>query len=489
MKVFDLLDRQKYNNKVAIKCEEEVVTYCQWYKASFELSEKIKIAVGGESKNIGVFLPNSVDYCISYFSILFAEKVVVPISNNSTYEEILQTVEFCEIDLLITNSENLHRLKGALEKYKYKVLIYNYTSSEFISVLGDGEYVPKSKINVDGVALLLHTSGSTGTPKRVMLTDNNLISNVKANIESLNLSSEDKVLISLPIFFGYSNTSQFLTHVYLGATIVIFKGLMLPRILFSIIKNEAITNYTIVPSVINMILEDKNSQMEKLPSLRYICFGGGKISLSKLEQFIQLFPKIGVVHTYGQTEASPRITALLPEYKISKIGSVGKPIPNVEVEILIENQGLSNNKQVGEIIVKSPGVMKGYYKDTPATERTIIDGWLHTGDLGYFDEDGFLFVNGRKKNIIISGGVNISAEEIESVLLDHDNVKEVYVYSIPDEFLVEVPCADIVVCDENCDNQFSEFCSKRLNTLKIPRKFNIVKTLPKTYNGKIRRDK
>ncbi len=239
--------------------------------------------------------------------------------------------------------------------------------------------------------------------------------------------------------------------------------------------------------MINAILEDRKSLPIDLPNLRYICFGGGPISISKLNNFIQLFPKIGIVQTYGQTEASPRITALLPKYKVSKLGSVGKPIPNVEIKISSEEYEKCNSKQIGEILVKSSGVMRGYYKDQAATNATIVDGWLHTGDLGYFDEEGFLFITGRKKNIIISGGVNISAEEIESILLEHHNVKEVYVYSKSDDYLIEVPCADIVVYDEAIDNNFQQFCSERLSSLKVPREFNIVKELPKTYNGKIRR--
>lgn len=487
MEVRDLLTRLRNNNKIALKCNDECVTYSQWFTLSQKLSERFKKRLNQNSKNIGILLPNSIDYCVTYFAILFSNRVVVPISYNSTSEELLKVVEFCEIDLLITNSGKLEFVQEVLGDYCYNVEIYNCSTTEFSAPFNKGYIIPKSTIDMGDTVILLHTSGSTSIPKRVMLTNRNLISNVESNIQSLNLTSEDKVLISLPILFGYSNTSQFLTHVYLGATIVIFNELMLPRLLFSVIKKEGITNYTIVPSVINAILEDKNSKMQYFPKLRYICFGGGPISLSKLLSFIQLFPKIGIVQTYGQTEASPRITCLLPEYKISKIGSVGKPIPNVEVRIISNSNETSGSNHVGEILVRSPGVMRGYYKDELATNATVFEGWLHTGDLGYFDEEGFLYITGRKKNVIISGGVNISAEEIESILLEHDNVREAYVYSKSDEYLVEVPCADIVVYDETIDNNFQRFCSRRLGLLKVPKEFNLVKEIPKTYNGKIRR--
>ncbi|RGK71130.1 long-chain fatty acid--CoA ligase [Streptococcus anginosus] len=487
MKVKNFLIRQRDNNKVAVKCNDEVMTYSQWYKLSKELAEKFNSKLDKSSKNIGIILPNSIDYCVAYFAILFSERVIVPISYDATSEELRNIIEFCEIDLLISNSDKLDFIQKVLSNYNYSVEIYDCFTAKFIIPFKNRGLISKSKIDIGDTVILLHTSGSTSAPKRVMLTNKNLVSNVESNIQSLKLSSEDKVLISLPILFGYSNTSQFLTHTYLGATIVIFNGLMLPRFLFSIIKKEGITNYTVVPSVINAILEDRKSLPIDLPNLRYICFGGGPISISKLNNFIQLFPKIGIVQTYGQTEASPRITALLPKYKVSKLGSVGKPIPNVEIKISSEEYEKCNSKQIGEILVKSSGVMRGYYKDQAATNATIVDGWLHTGDLGYFDEEGFLFITGRKKNIIISGGVNISAEEIESILLEHHNVKEVYVYSKSDDYLIEVPCADIVVYDEAIDNNFQQFCSERLSSLKVPREFNIVKELPKTYNGKIRR--
>ncbi|WP_247907144.1 AMP-binding protein [Streptococcus anginosus] len=234
MKVKNFLIRQRDNNKVAVKCNDEVMTYSQWYKLSKELAEKFNSKLDKSSKNIGIILPNSIDYCVAYFAILFSERVIVPISYDATSEELRNIIEFCEIDLLISNSDKLDFIQKVLSNYNYSVEIYDCFTAKFIIPFKNRGLISKSKIDIGDTVILLHTSGSTSAPKRVMLTNKNLVSNVESNIQSLKLSSEDKVLISLPILFGYSNTSQFLTHTYLGATIVIFNGLMLPRFLFSI---------------------------------------------------------------------------------------------------------------------------------------------------------------------------------------------------------------------------------------------------------------
>ena len=305
----------------------------------------------------------------------------------------------------------------------------------------------------------------------------------------LAFTNNDKTLISIPMYFGYCNTAQFLTQVYLGSSIYIYDGLFMPNVFFKIVQEEKITNFTAVPSILLMILNYRYHDKYDISSLKYIFFGGSSIPKQKLSLIMDKFSTIGFVQTYGQTEASPRITALLPCDAYRKLGSVGKPIKNVNVSIRDDAGNEVAQGQVGEVAVKGPNVMKGYYKREDITEQTIIDGWLYTGDLGFLDNEGYLYLTGRKKNMIISGGINIYPEEIEEILLLHQNVLEVCVLSESHPLLGEVPIAKIVLRDKQYVPDFKKYCEDKLAAYKIPTKFYFVDELEKTYNGKIKRRK
>lgn len=487
----ELLYRQKNNDKIALKHAHKYVTYREWYKLSSRLSQRINSSIT-VSENICIFLPNSIDYAIAYFAILLLDKVVVPIGTTAKGLEIKSTLEYCQIDLIISRLQYKDLLLEYLIDYMHCVSILFVEDDNFTIVSKDiniiNKFCPIKNSNEHDVAIMLHTSGTTSNPKRVMLTHNNLISNIESNIESLKLNENDKVLISMPMYFGYCNTAQFLTHLYLGASMVILDGMFLPKLFFQTIQNEGITNFTAVPSMLLMLLDYRYSKDYNISTLKYICFGGGKMPINKLEKLILKFPTIGFVQTYGQTEASPRITALLPEKSLDKIGSVGLPVPNVLVKIINEDSKIVKANEIGEIIIQGKNVMKGYYKQEVITMSTIIDGWLHTGDLGYADDEGYIYLTGRKKNIIISGGINIYPEEIEEILMQHPGIEDACVIKEEHELLGEVPIARIVLkYDFNDINSIKQYCHSKLADYKIPSRFEIVTELTKTYNGKIKR--
>lgn len=490
MFISELLERQKNNKKSAIKCGNNEITFKEWYKYSKQLSKIINDISSCE--NVALFFPNSINYAISYFSLLFSKRIIVPIGIQSKGPEIISTLEYCEIDLIISSLQYRDSIIEILSSYEHTVMVIFIENKSIEYINRNKDYISKSNSikNIgteDDVAIMLHTSGTTNNPKRVMLTHKNLISNVESNIKSLELNHDDKVLIAMPMHFGYCNTAQFLTHVYLGATIIILDSIFLPKQFFQKIQQEIITNFTGVPSMLLMLLDYKYSANYDFSSLRYICFGGGKMPVEKLKLLILKYPSIGFVQTYGQTECSPRVTALLPKDALRKIGSVGNAIPNVQVQIFNDNNASILHNDIGEIVVHGQNIMKGYYKQPKITNEILHNGWLHTGDLGYFDSEGFLYLTGRIKNIIISGGINIYPEEIEQILLQHESIEDVCVVGEAHDFMGEMPVAKVVLKNKVTQAELKSYCSDRLTDYKVPIRFDFEEDLPKTYNGKIKR--
>lgn len=485
----DILLDKRSNDNVAVIYNDNEYTYNQIYRSVLSHADNIFESSG---KNVGLFVQNSIEYVIGYFAISFADKVIIPIETNCKEKQILSTVDYCELNLIVTNSDNFVYLNEILESgVEFDVEIYNLSD-------GSKRYISKKRkrtqdfedtvCSENDVAIMLHTSGTTSNPKKVMLTHKNLLANIQSNVASLELNSNDRCLIVLPMCFGYCNTSQFLTHFYLGGSIVIYDGIFVPARFFHYIEKYRCTNTTCIPTMLYLITKSKKSSYS-LQSLRYLCFGGGTISTDVLEKINKLLPQVGIVQTYGQTEASPRITCLLPQDSERKIGSVGKPIPGVCVRIIDErgNELPANSK--GEIIIKGDNVMKGYYKRPEETAKAIKNGWLHTGDIGVFDDEGYLYVVGRIKNVIITGGLNVYPEEIEEILRSHSDVEDALVLPRQHEALGEVPIAHVVIKKgrQVSSSQLLSFCKGRLEIQKIPSEIVMVENIEKTYNGKVRR--
>lgn len=485
MKIKDILLRQKDSDKEAIVFDNRRLTYKELYQNVNTHMNRIKDIK--HNRNVGIFFHNSIDYAIAYFTVNFCDNVIIPLEDTITKEKLGGIIKYCEISLIITNSENIEVLKDNLEGYSYKVDIYNIDDG-VIYQTGNGKHLSEGDDDEDDVCIMLHTSGTTSDPKKVMLTNKGILANVESNIQSLGITSDDTCLIVLPMFFGYCNSSQFLSHLYIGSKIVIYKGNFMPRRFLKLIEDEKCTNTTCVPSMLFLTIRSCKKDVYDLSSLRYLCFGGGTMPVDMLKKIIDFFDNTGIVQTYGQTEASPRVTCLLPEDAIKKIGSVGKAIPNVEIQIFDENDEPVKNGKIGQIVVKGPNVMKGYYKKEEITRETLKNGWLHTGDLGRFDSDGYLYIVGRIKNIIISGGLNIYPEEIEEVMINYPDIKEVVVVPEKHDILGEVPVAKIVLnCEETDLKQLNAFCVKRLSPNKVPSKYIICESLEKTYTGKVKR--
>ena len=493
MQIHELLFQHQESEKTVIIQAGRSLSYAELCIRVENSAAGLRNCIDESVASVAIFIPNSIAYAIGYFSIAKNNKTIVPISISSTPTEVFATLNYCGAECVVTDLENVDKLIAMLEADAARSF-YRIFNVETLEIVDVGEYTKAvdslSQNELDGVAVLLHTSGTTSNPKRVMLTHDNLIANIISNIESLKLTAEERSLIVLPMHFGYCNTAQFLTHIYLGATLLIYEGTFFAKKFLSIIEKEKITNTTVVPTMLLVMLQYRGKTNYDLSSLKTLCFGGGFMPVDKLRELIEGYPSVGFVQTYGQTECSPRVTALLPEDSMRKVGSVGKPISGVAVKIVDEDGVEIENGDVGELLVYGSNVMKGYFRRREETDRSLLNGWHRTGDLGRIDKEGYIYLVGRKKNVIISGGINIYPEEIEELLRSHDCVAEAFVFGAVHELLDEEVVAHVVLNEWGKTNQESlkEYCFRNLSNYKIPAKIYIVDKLEKTYNGKVRRN-
>lgn len=443
-----------------------------------------------QPRTIAVLVPRSYAYLVVYFAGLSLEAMLVPLDARLTAAEIHWTLDFCKADVLLYTDE-MAGLVAQLDDGSTSVPMVEFDPQDYAArSVEAGSALDASWPNdPDDVALLLHTSGSLANPKRVMLTHRNVISNASAHALHMGLTSEDRVLILLPMHFGYCNTAQILAHLLLGGTLVILNGSSAPHRCLRLTQEHQVTTFTIVPTMLLQLQAFAHRKRYDTSSLRLVCFGGAPFPVGRIRQLVEEYPHVAFCQTYGQTEAGPRVTGVKPSDSCLWPDSVGTPIPDVSVRLLKEDGKSAKLGEVGEIVVQSPGMMKGYFGVLEKTDVVIRDGWLHTGDLGRQGTRGELYIVGRQKSFIIRGGINIYPEEIESVLLQHPAVEAVLVRGVDHPILGEIPRACVVLAKGACvsASELGDFASRYLASYKLP-KVELVEELPRTYNGKVLRN-
>ncbi|MHB1484859.1 MAG: class I adenylate-forming enzyme family protein [Saccharofermentanales bacterium] len=482
MKIKNILIKHKYNNNIAVIEDDTGVTYRQLYNLSLENSDAIK-KITKKKVNIALLLPNSISYIVWYYSIILSDCIIVPIFYQSSSYEIANIINICDINIIISKLSDCEKIS----KCEIKNNLYFIDADTKLEIVIKSDKNDPTPILNEDLVMLLGTSGSFNNPKRVMLSNKNLLSNAYSIIDSLKYTEKEIFLVLLPLCFASANTSQLIVSLVLGAKIVIYKDSIYPRNIYGAISKNLISSITIVPSLLKILVSLNLFNHGKSDSLKTVCFGGGVTPKNIMNLAYEKFGNINLVHMYGQTEAATRISHLLINEAKDKIGSIGKPLKNISIKIVNENFKELEKGQTGEIAVRGNNVMLGYYKQPIETNKVLKDDWLLTGDIGNFDMDDYLFITGRKKNIIIYSGINIYPEEIENVLNMHESIQDVVVYCEMNAIYGDVPVADVVLKDESiaCEKSLQDFCFNYLPRHKVPFKINFVDKLERTFNGKI----
>jgi long-chain acyl-CoA synthetase len=449
---------------------------------------------------IALLHENSFDYIIHYYAILKAGAVTVALNTAFTADMLAYALNDSGAKCVISNQRFSKDLLPALRLSPgVEWVVQNQNDlSEFedsgrrrawrfseVYENGNPEKPDAGGIDAD-IASIVYTSGSTGKPKGVTLTHLNIVSNTRSIVEYLKLTADDRVMAVLPFYYIYGK-SLLNTHFCAGGSVVIDNRFAYPAVILDTMKETQVTGFAGVPSTFMILLGKTNVREFRFDRLRYVTQAGGAMAVPVQKEAAKVFSPAALVVMYGATEASARLSYLDPDHLPRKWGSIGKAIPNVRLSVVDETGEELPPGETGEIAAKGSNIMAGYWNDPEETAKVLKNGWYFTGDLGKKDEEGFLYVVGRKKDMIKAGGERVSAKEVEERILEIPEVHEVAAIGVPDELLGEAIKVFIVPGGEArlTEREYEVEIRKRLPSFMHPKTIVIVRELPRNESGKI----
>ncbi len=483
-----------YGGKEALVDGEIRLTYRDFERqvnnVAFALAQDHKIDKGDR---VALLLENCREFCTAALAILQIGAVVVPLNSRSLEHEQEYLLKDSGARALICDVAFL----GIIEKIKKKL-----PSLEHLLVVGSREptgyrsfddllqkeapWKILADLAPEELAIILYTSGTTGQPKGAMITHFNLCINLINVNRALDTLAEDRTLIAAPLFHVTGIFFQFLHMVSVGGTsVLIRKYKTLP--LLELMEKEKITFFIGVPTMYMMMLSRPEFGKFDLRPWRIGAYGGSIMPDSTIAQLTQSLPNLKLFNTYGATETTGSSTALPSPYAKTHAKSVGLPFPTVECKIMDEQGREVPRGTIGEIWLKGPNVVKGYWNNPQATASEITDGFWHSGDIGCIDEEGLIYLKDRKKDLINRGGEKIFSIELENVIFSHPKVEEVAVLGVPDELFGEqvkaviVPKEGVTVDGDEIRN----YVRDRLADFKVPKYVSVVRELPRNPGGKV----
>jgi len=491
-------------DKTALVHEEVRVTYKQINTKANRLAHWLINLGVSKGDRIVIVLENSLEYVVSYYGVLKSGAVAVPLSSDLKPDGLMPLLEELKPEVIISSSRFERLLKATdLTPYKINALLLKSPKQKWSSypfpvfswediICNDVTANSKIRINESNLASIIYTSGSTGMPKGVMLSHKNIVSNTNSICRYLDLTDKDIQMAVLP-FFYVMGKSLLNTHFAVGGTVVINNKFAFPATVIKQMVDEKVTGFSGVPSTYAYLLHRSplKNHRDKLVSLRYCSQAGGHMSGQIKEELRKILPAHTQIYImYGATEASARLTYLRPEQFADRIGSIGKPVSSVALKVINESGKELPAGQTGELVASGPNIMQGYWKDEKATSVVLDKNGYHTGDLGYYDKEGYFFVNGRKDNLLKVGGHRINPQEIEDALMTTELVIETTVIGVPDELLGNKLIALAVpINGASSKNKIMKLCADILPKYKLPSTIKLVRSLPKNTNGKIDRTK
>ncbi len=483
----------------ALVYEDTRMTFAQLAKAARRVAWALHERGIGPGDKVAMLLPNTPHFPIILYGILYTGATAVPMNILLHWREIQHQLNDADVKAVFAFKllqEQVRQAFSASEKCKHLFVVepamtpsQPESGESFLAMMMSAE--PKFepyRTSPDDTAEIIFTSAYGGKPLGTELTHFNLFQNAlisQAFVQKY--TPDDTCLCVLPLFHSFGQTAM-LNAPLLGMSRTILMSRFETHKVFDVIAREKVTLLGLVPSMAHFMITYKPGETFDLSSIRALDVGGAALSMDIYNAFLERF-NITLLQGYGLTETSPVVAYNIDEYT-NRPGSVGKPIFHCNVRIQRADGTFAPAGEIGEVVVQGHNVMKGYYNKPKESAAALRDGWLHTGDLGYLDKDGYLYLTGLKKDLIIRAGMNIYPREIEDVLLRHPGIREAAVIGIPERVRGEEVCAVLVATDKTPpdDKTLRAHCFDSMAQFKCPRKFEFVDSLPYTDSGTIDKD-
>jgi acyl-CoA synthetase (AMP-forming)/AMP-acid ligase II len=491
-------------DKTAIVFEGKRYSFSQLNERVNRLANAL-LKLGVQKGDRVAMLQVNTNQCVEvYFAVAKIGAIYVPLNFRAKGNELVYMLNSSEagtlfigeryIDLVnsikpeLASVKNFISLDGKQDgTLYYEDMIESAPADEIFTDIGD-----------DDTTILMYTAGTTGFPKGVMLSHNSFSIYVLENVSPPDPVTEERNILTVPLYH-VAGIQAMMAAIY-GGRALLMERQFEAKEWMRLVAEEKANRAMMVPTMLKQLMDHPEFSKYDLSSLKVITYGAAPMPLEVIKKAVELFPGVSFINAFGQTETASTITTLSPEdhnitgteeekeKKLKRLSSIGRPMSDVEMKIIDEDGKDLPPGEVGEIVARGPRVMSGYWKDQEKTEKTIDkEGWVHTGDIGYMDEDGYFFLAGRATDIIIRAGENISPEEVEAVLHSHPKVDEAAVIGIPDEEWGEVPMAVVVVKagEEATAEELMEHCRANLASFKRPRSVVFADELPRNPMGKV----
>ncbi|GAB4272230.1 long-chain-fatty-acid--CoA ligase [Thermincola ferriacetica] len=486
---------KEFADRPALKFKGRTWPYKELDEQANKVANGLKRLGIGKGDRVGLLMLNSSYFVISYFAIVKLGAIVVPVNVMFKAEELIYQLNDAGVSALITAPlfmPLVTQVQPQIASLKYIVvqdLEQDYSAVGTVSMQSmlkneSGSLDLDYAVSSDDVAVLLYTSGTTGNPKGAMITHHNMLANAAATKEATASGYPDSTVCVLPMFHSFAWTACVLLPLTYGGLVIILESFSPQTSLRTIVEEKA-TIFAGVPTMYSVLLQVPNVNPADFAHLRLAYSGGAACPVELSRKFKEKFG-IQIFEGYGLSECSPVCTTN-PYYGEWKPGSIGVPIPGVEVKIIDEKGNEVPRNTPGELCFKGPNVMKGYWNRPEATAEALKDGWMHSGDIGYMDEEGYIFIMDRKKDLVIVGGLNVYPREIEEVLYTNPKVAEAAVVGVANDLRGEIVKAFVVLKEGETatERELIKYCQERLANYKLPKVVEFRDALPKNSTGKI----
>lgn len=464
-------------DKTAFIFKDQYTTYGELRKKVMDWAVFLQSKGVKRGDRIGLFSKNSTDFVAAYFAVVRAGAIVVPFNFQLIAPEVAYIVKDTEMKMLL--AKNKLDVSQALRDLGWEHELQQFTFDEMVPP--EGAVLTEYDMEENDPAAIIYTSGTTGRPKGAVLSQGNIVHNTEDYFAIVNMSEDDIALCVLPMYHCFGWICTVCSNLYIGATQVVQETYQFGDAM-NLIRKYHVNTMCGVPTMFQLFV--KGAEPEELAHFKFFVSGGAPLPRVLYDAFAKKFGQ-HVQEGYGLSEATPVTTFNL--INKTKQGSIGLPIPHVQVKLLDPNNEEVPVGEVGELCVKGPNVMLGYWNRPKETAWTLRDGWLHTEDLAYRDEEGWIFIVDRLKDMIISSGENVYPREVEEVLMTHPDIKEAAVVGIPDKLRGQAICAYIVPEDggEKDKRMIRKYLLSKIAPYKVPKEFIFCDQLPRNNTGKI----